>query len=362
MMQASFDRSANTAAEASERRGPVLAEPGFQVFAINPRSTTEASYWPDIQANISLCARHGATGVLCFSGNDTQVDPWLVANEVASVRRADGEPLVPLVALNPNTMPPYTAAKMITSLEAIRGGRVALNLITGASNRDREVLGDTLSHDERYDRLLEYATLVDRLLTDRKPVSFQGRYFRLHQAALLPRSRQPRGCAYFLAGHSAGANRVADALGAVQLKMVTEGLAQDLAEGSGAAIHFGLISRADREAAWLAAHERFPADPSGEAILQMTMRYTDSEWKQALHARLKAPASDNGPYWLGPFRNFQSDCPFLVGSTDELAEVLCAFMEKGVRNFVLDLPPDPTEFSEAAAVFAAAYARHDFHA
>lgn len=330
----------------------LLSRNGVQVFTINPRSRSEAEYWPDIQRNIEFCAAYGAAGVLCFSGNDTQIDPWLVANQVATARTAQRRPLTPMVALNPNTMPPYTAAKMISSLEQMHGGRVALNLITGLSARDREVLGETLSHEERYERLREYVSVVHRLLVDDRPVTHTGRYFQLREATLLPRTRPRRAPAYFIAGHSAAADGVAEAFGALRMRMLTPDFTKF---HSGAAVHLGLIAAADDESAWRLARTVAPEDPAGQAVLKATMRFTDSEWKQQLMSRLSSEAEIDGPFWLGPFRNFQSDCPWLVGSYERLAEILRALMATGLSTFVLDLPPRRDVFEGAAAAFARAY-------
>lgn len=329
-----------------------LAQNGVQVFTINPRSRDEGGYWPDIQRNIELCAAFGATGVLCFSGNDTQIDPWLVANQVAVTRNAQRRPLTPMVALNPNTMPPYTAAKMISSLEQMHGGRVALNLITGLSARDREVLGDTLDHEARYERLGEYMSVIHRLLVDERPVDHVGRYFQLREAVLLPRSRPRRAPAYFLAGHSAAAERLADAVGALRMRMLTPEVDKF---NAGVAVHLGLIAGEDDDDAWRLARTVAPEDPAGQAVLQATMRFTDSEWKQQLMARLSREAETDGPYWLGPFRNFQSDCPWLVGSYDRLAKILRDLLATGLSTFVLDLPPRRDVFERAATTFARAY-------
>jgi alkanesulfonate monooxygenase len=330
-----------------------LSEPGVQVFTINPRSMSEAGYWPDIQRNIQLSRQYGATGVLCFSGNDTQIDPWIVAGQVATAPRgSSGPPLTPLVALNPNTMPPFTAAKLVSSIEQVHGARVALNLITGVSSRDRETLDDQLPHDDRYARLDEYVTILDRLLTDTHPVSFEGRFYRIREAQILPRSRTPTAPDYFVAGHSEAARATAERFGATHLRMLSSDLADSLKPGvRGLAMHFGVVARETDDAAWAAARSRFPDHAGGQATLEATMGYTDSQWKRQLHSRSSEEAEASGPYWLGPFRNFYSDCPFLVGSHDRLSEVIVAFRQCGVSHFVLDLPPDEEEFDHAAQAF-----------
>jgi alkanesulfonate monooxygenase len=334
-----------------------LAAPGTSVFTINPRSRSESAYWQDIQKNIDYSQQHGATGVLCFSGNDTQIDPWIVASQVAARSVPRAERLRPLVALNPNTMPPFSAAKLIASIEQVHGVTVALNLITGVSSRDREVLGDTLSHDDRYDRLEEYMTIVNGLLTRPEPISFEGRFYRIHEAQLLPRSRPRVAPQYFVSGHSEPALRLAKKFDAILLGMLSSGLSQDLVgDLSRKGLYFGIVTRPAEAEAWRVARTIYPETREGQAAFETTMALTDSQWKQQLHARAGSEPEICGHHWLGPFRNFQADCPFLVGSHEQVSGILSNFMRMGIRRFIIDLTPDREEFENIAEAFALAYA------
>src|SRR5262249_2971379 len=66
----------------------------------------------------------GCLGMLVYADNRL-VDPWLVAQLVILAT----ERLVPLVAVQPVYMHPYSVAKLMASLAGLHGRRVDLNMI-----------------------------------------------------------------------------------------------------------------------------------------------------------------------------------------------------------------------------------------
>jgi alkanesulfonate monooxygenase len=111
----------------------------------------------------------GCEGILVFTDN-AQLDPWLVSQLIVEAT----ERLCPLVAIQPVYMHPYSAAKMVTSLAHLYGRRLYLNMVAGGFKNDLTALNDLTPHDERYARLVEYTTVVQRLLRTADPVSFFG--------------------------------------------------------------------------------------------------------------------------------------------------------------------------------------------
>jgi alkanesulfonate monooxygenase len=84
------------------------------------------------------------------------------------------------------------------------------------------------------------------------------------------------------------------------------------------------------------------------------MKNTDSAWKQRLRRMADVPVEAGSPYWLSPFRNFQADCPYLVGSHMRVAEVIANLAARGVDTFILDVPSSEQEFRHVQAAFALA--------
>jgi alkanesulfonate monooxygenase len=312
-----------------------------EVFSLVPRSHDAATYWSSISAVTELSDRYGYTGMLIFTGNDVLVEPWIVA-QMMILRSAS---LIPLVAVNPVYMHPFTAARMISSLAYAYQRRVFLNLITGTALNYLQALRDSLSHDERYDRLLEYTKIV-KLLLQGRPVSYEGRFYQVNRLQLLPSVPQALSPGYVLAGQSAAARRVSAELGAKSLQV----LAPELEAGIGCAtaINLGIVTRATEEQAWSAARRNFPEDTVGQIMLNRSMKNTDSEWKQRMMIVAEQGKNARGGFWMDPFKNFQADQPYFVGSHDRVGRLVADLVRGGVRMFVLDVPPTEEEYDNVA--------------
>ncbi|MBV8486508.1 MAG: hypothetical protein JO077_26970 [Verrucomicrobia bacterium] len=61
--------------------------------------------------------------------------------------------------------------------------------------------------------------------------------------------------------------------------------------------------------------------------------------------------TDRSPYWLRPFENYKTFCPYLVGSYDQVAEELTRYMTVGYMTFILDVPPSQEELHHVNIVF-----------
>ena len=80
------------------------------------------------------------------------------------------------------------------------------------------------------------------------------------------------------------------------------------------------------------------------------MKVSDSEW----HKRLSGIENDRAAedcYWLGPFRTSSSNCPYLVGSYNQVAVELRRYIESGFEIFILDIPPTEEELHHIGIVF-----------
>ena len=84
---------------------------------------------------------------------------------------------------------PVAAAKAITTLDHISGGRAGLNIVAGAFRGEFEQMGawdETLDHDARYDLTEEWTQIVKELWTKER-VDFHGRYFNIQDCVSEPK-------------------------------------------------------------------------------------------------------------------------------------------------------------------------------
>ncbi|NEQ71414.1 MAG: LLM class flavin-dependent oxidoreductase [Symploca sp. SIO2D2] len=88
--------------------------------------------------------------------NNQSPDVWQVAQLILQ----NSKNIVPLVGVQPVYMHPFSVAQKVATLGLIYGRLVDLNMIAGADRRELAMLGDRLSHDDRYVRLSEYIQIV----------------------------------------------------------------------------------------------------------------------------------------------------------------------------------------------------------
>jgi alkanesulfonate monooxygenase len=87
------------------------------------------------------------------------------------------------------------------------------------------------------------------------------------------------------------------------------------------------------------------------------MKVSDSSWHRQL-SELADRATEESPYWLVPFQNYKTFCPYLVGSYQRLAEEVSRYVDVGYHTFILDVPASPEEMKHIGAVFERAAVAH----
>jgi Coenzyme F420-dependent N5,N10-methylene tetrahydromethanopterin reductase and related flavin-dependent oxidoreductases len=89
------------------------------------------------------------------------------------------------------TIHPVMAAKQMTTIDHISGGRAALNVVMGWHAPEIEMFGiKQLPHDERYSLAQEWVDIIVKLWTSEDPFSFDGKYFHVTDAGIAPKPLQ----------------------------------------------------------------------------------------------------------------------------------------------------------------------------
>jgi alkanesulfonate monooxygenase SsuD/methylene tetrahydromethanopterin reductase-like flavin-dependent oxidoreductase (luciferase family) len=87
---------------------------------------------------------------------------------------------------------PVMLARQAMSIDDLSGGRMILGVGAGWMEEEHTQFGYNLGDPKtRLDRLEEALEVITSLVRSNDPVSFQGRFFRLQEARLLPRPQQP---------------------------------------------------------------------------------------------------------------------------------------------------------------------------
>jgi alkanesulfonate monooxygenase len=292
------------------------------------------------------CDDAGIEGILVYTDNSL-VDPWQVSQVILS----STSNLAPLVALQPVYMHPYAAAKMVTTFSYLYNRRIYLNMVAGGFVNDLIALGDCTEHDDRYDRIVEYASIMNYLFDGPGPLSFTGTYFTVKNLTIKPRIPSELMPEVFVSGTSAAGIAAARKIGATSISYPGTPGGETISRGVSAGIRIGIIARQESREAWRIAHERYPADRKGQLAHAMARRVSDSSWYEQLSEIDERLVERSSPYWLVPFKNYKTFCPYLVGSYDEVRREVSKYIRQGFRTFILDVPPSREELCHTAMVF-----------
>jgi len=275
----------------------------------------------------------GCEGMLIYTDNGL-LDPWLLSTLVLEHTST----LRPLIAVQPAYMHPYSAAKMVSTLAYLHGRRVDLNLVAGGFRGDLIALGDETAHDDRYERVVEFTRVLKGLL-DGETVSLSGRFYNVSKLRLVPELPSSLSPQLFVSGSSPAGLRAAELTGATAVGYpgrAEEELSRPSLRTSG--LRVGIIARASSQEAWALAHQRFPDDRKGQLAHALAMKSSDSHWHQRLSELGAGERAEDDPYWLWPFENYATFCPYLVGEHRRVARELRRYMQAGHRTFILDIP------------------------
>jgi alkanesulfonate monooxygenase len=288
----------------------------------------------------------GCKGILVYADNSL-IDPWMVCQIILE----NTQYLCPLPAVQPIYAHPYSIAKLVTTLAYLYGRRICLNMIAGGFANDLIALNDTTPHDKRYARLIEYTVIIKELLAGGAAVSRDGEFYKVDKLRLTPPLDLDLFPGIFVSGSSDAGLAAARAIGATAVKY-PKPAGEEIAvpkDGIDYGIRVGIIARETDDEAWRVARARFPEDRKGQLTQQLAMKTSDSVWHKQL-SRLDEQAGSS-PYWLVPFQNYKTFCPYLVGSYERIADEVVRYVEAGYKTFILDIPPTREELSHVGLVF-----------
>jgi alkanesulfonate monooxygenase len=322
----------------------------IRLFSTCPPSSQYGEYGGDYLRKVREVAEWsddaGLEGILVYTDNSL-ADPWLVSQVILS----STSNLAPLVAVQPVYMHPYTAAKMVATFSYLYNRRIYLNMVAGGFRNDLITLDGHIEHDGRYDRLIEYVSIMKLLFDERGPISFAGTYFTIKNLVIKPRIPPNLIPEVFVSGTSTAGIAAARKLGATSVSYPGIPSGETVSRDVSAGIRIGIIAREESREAWRIAHERYPIDRDGHLAHTIARRVSDSAWYEQLSGIDDGAAERSSPYWLVPFKNYKTFCPYLVGSYDEVRCEISKYIQEGFRTFILDVPPSREELHHTAMVF-----------
>ncbi|ASJ53851.1 hypothetical protein BP422_10030 [Brevibacillus formosus] len=274
-----------------------------------------------IHESAKLLEENGFAGSLLFYQHTT-LDPWIVATGTLQATNNH----LPIIALQPNTIPPFSAAKMIHSLVHLYGRKVALNLIPGQSPSELRQVNDTVPAEERFDRLVEYIEILRSLLQSNDPLTYRGKYYTYNELQVFAQVDEDLRPIIFMPGASTLFQKAAlqSVDVAIQLASPISQLVNsfDILYDSHVELccRLGIIARPTSQEAIEVAKEEVPM-----RFMQIVKKqgrasgfYTEEE------ERIYFP-TEQGKAFRGPL---------LVGSYDEVASYFSRYKDLGIKHII----------------------------
>lgn len=162
--------------------------------------------WPRWQKIVRLVEDTGFIGLFrsdhFTNSNGTDIaslELWTSLTWLAShTQRIEFGPLVTPFSFRH----PVHTARMASAVDDLSEGRLMLGLGAGWNKREHNQFGfDLLDPKSRFDRFEEGMQVVTRLLQSDEPVTFEGQYYQLRNAILLPRPERPGGPRILIGGN-----------------------------------------------------------------------------------------------------------------------------------------------------------------
>jgi alkanesulfonate monooxygenase SsuD/methylene tetrahydromethanopterin reductase-like flavin-dependent oxidoreductase (luciferase family) len=217
---------------------------------------------------------------------------------------------------------PALLVRQAAALDDLSGGRMILGMGAGWQEREHHLFGFDLSDaPTRAARLEEGLEVVTRLLQSDEPITYQGRFFHLRGATLLPRPQRPRGPRILIGGN--GPRRTLPLVARYADMWNAIGLGPEQFRERSAALD-DLLRAAGRQ----------PQDVRRSIMVGVRFARDAAELDQRLRWR------HDDPKWAGASLDAVAQGLFtagdgLVGTPDMLIRQIQAYAQSGVEELML---------------------------
>lgn len=280
------------------------------------------------------------------------LEAWTLATSVLALT----ERISAMIAVRPGFYAAPILAKMAATLDHLSQGRLSLNVVTGGRPDEQAMYGDYLDHDARYRRTREFLEICRRLWSSTQPFDFDGEFHKLKQTRLERLPVQQGGPAFYFGGASEAATEVCAAFADTYLlwgeprKHIEERLIGMRAKVEQAArtkdVRYGLrinvVARRTTAEAKDAAREML-SRVAPEALARGRRTEFPNTRRQSVGQgrqwELRGKADEDWylepGFWAGISVVRSGAGMALVGSYEEVADMLLAYVELGITCFIL---------------------------
>jgi len=254
-----------------------------------------------------------------------------------------------LIAARPSYINPVLLAKMIATFDQLSEGRISVNLIAGQSETETNAEGVRWSKEQRYEIMDEEVSILKALWTQTAPTDWNGRYYSLKQAELVPKPYQKPYPKFYLGGGSTQASELSakhsdvhlfwgDTTDQIVANMKTlramaanYGREQDLGFG----MRLQIVCRENEKEAWEAA-EGLIRNVTAERTQYIRRYYAQSVANQRVQELARTMGDLIAPnLWTGLTKARPGAGICMVGNPEQCAGVLQRYIDIGCHSFCL---------------------------
>jgi alkanesulfonate monooxygenase len=254
-----------------------------------------------------------------------------------------------LIAARPSYINPVLLAKMISTFDQLSRGRISVNLIAGQSETENEAEGVRWSKEQRYEIMDEEVSILKALWTKAERTDWNGKYYTLKQAELVPKPYQRPYPRFYLGGGSAQAAELSAKHADVHLFWgdTTERISANMRtlrqlaakHGREHALGFGMrlqiVCREQEKDAWQAA-ETLVRNVTAERTTYIRTYYAQSVANQRVQELARAMGDLIAPnLWTGLTKARPGAGICIVGNPEQCAGVLQQYIDIGCHSFCL---------------------------
>lgn len=217
---------------------------------------------------------------------------------------------------------PVMLARQAAAIDDLSGGRMILGIGAGWNEREHRLFGYDLGDtDTRFARLTEGLEVITRLLQRDEPSTFEGQFFQIREATLLPRPQRPGGPQILIGGN--GPKRTLPLVARFATVWNGVGLAPDAFRERSAMLDD-----------LLRAHGRQPGDLRRTLMTGQIVAPDRAALERKLRENAR-PEQRNLPFDELLAASRSAGWTRLIGTPDMVSEQLAAYAEAGVEELML---------------------------
>jgi len=304
------------------------------------------------ETQIEFCQAAEQSGIdsLLMAFGFTRPDPMVLAAALGQQTRK----IKFMVAIRPGVTSPTLFVQQINTLSTLTNGRVHINIVSGHSPHELRYYGDSLDHEQRYQRTDEFLD-VCRAFWRREDVNFQGKYYDIQNGKLntpFVSSERPSP-EIFLGGNSELAEQLAIKHANCLWRFadtpdnLRSRIPQITAQGIEVGLLVSILARPTREAAVRDACAMIQSLSAKQAFGKEFAQKTDSvAYRSTLELAEKNKSDWLTPWlWTGAIPYLGSPAIALVGGPEEISSALMEYKELGISQFLFMGWPDLDEMT-----------------